>query len=143
MTAILTWYWADSVVLQIASSAEALKSYDLIAICPMTASTFQHACLTYSVASATTAHIICLDLQANQRLPFFLKPSLVRTAIKNGAVFEIRYCTLMKRGNGERARRNWWINAKEVVRASGGKGLIFTGGGSESQVRGPKDVINL
>ncbi|KAG8883362.1 hypothetical protein FRB97_006787 [Tulasnella sp. 331] len=127
----------------VTSNFDALKAYDLIALCPTTPTTFQHACLTYSVASPITAHIITFDLQANQRLPFFMKLSLVRTAIKNGAVFEIRYCTIVKKNAGERARRNWWINAKDVVRATGGKGLIFAGGGLESEVRAPTDVINL
>ncbi|KAG9003030.1 hypothetical protein FRB94_002850 [Tulasnella sp. JGI-2019a] len=127
----------------VASNTDALKAYDLIALCPTTPTTFQQACLTYSVASPLTAHVITFDLQANQRLPFFMKMSLVRTAMKNGAVFEIRYCTTIKRNSAERSRRNWWINAKEVVRATGGKGLVFTGGGLDSEVRAPKDVENL
>jgi ribonuclease P/MRP protein subunit RPP1 len=37
-----------------------------------------------------TAHIIALPL-THPRLPFNLKHTLVRTAIKNGAMFEINY----------------------------------------------------
>lgn len=129
---------------QVATNAEALRPYDIIALCPTTQSTFQQSCLTYSVASPVAAHIITFDLQANQRLGFFLKQSLVQTAIKNGAVFEIRYFTAVRRaGNNDRSRRNWWINAKEVVRATAGKGLVLSSGGSEAEVRGPQDVVNL
>ncbi|KAG8980241.1 hypothetical protein FRB90_007722 [Tulasnella sp. 427] len=124
-------------------NADILKSYDIIALCPTTATTFSLACLTHSVPSPIAAHIITFDLHSAPRLPFFLKLSTLKVAVKNGAVIEIPYFPIVKRGMGDQARRNWWSTAKEVVRVLGGKGLIFSGGGYEGDVRGAKDVINL
>lgn len=128
---------------QVNGNTEILKSYDIIALCPTTATTFSLACLTHSVPSPIAAHIITFDLHSAPRLPFFLKLSTLKVAVKNGAVFEIPYFPIVKRGMGDKARRNWWSTAKEVVRVLGGKGLIFAGGGYEGDVRGAKDVINL
>ncbi|KIO32222.1 hypothetical protein M407DRAFT_111828 [Tulasnella calospora MUT 4182] len=124
-------------------NTEVLKSYDIIALCPTTTTAFSLACLTHTVPSPIAAHIITFDLHSAPRLPFFLKLSTLKAAVKNGAVFEIPYFPVVKRGMGDRARRNWWSTAKEVVRVLGGKGLIFSGGGYEGDIRGPKDVINL
>jgi len=89
-------------------------------------------------------------------LPFYLKHTLVRTAIKNGAVFEINYAgaiggesevNLSSFGvsdSGVSAKRNWWAAAREVVRVGKGKGVIVSAGvGSEADYRGPKDIENL
>jgi len=77
----------------------------------------------------------------------------VRTAIKNGAVFEIAYAGALggdgdiSTGGGESgagAKRNWWAAARELVRVTKGKGLVVSGGvGAESDLRAPRDVGNL
>jgi ribonuclease P/MRP protein subunit RPP1 len=44
-----------------------------------------------------------------------------------------------------RYRQNWMTNAREIVRITGGKGVIFSsgpGGGAEG-MRSPADLINL
>jgi RNase P/RNase MRP subunit p30 len=65
---------------------------------------------------------------------------MVRTALRNGAVFEISYASALD----NTAKRNWWAAAREVVRVTKGKGLIVTGGGTEvANLRAPKDVGNL
>ncbi|KAG6370488.1 hypothetical protein JVT61DRAFT_11975 [Boletus reticuloceps] len=92
--------------------------YDLIA-----PATFSAACLTHSLASLLTAHIIALPLTL-PRLPFHLKHTLVRTAIiiKNGTVFEVNYAgalgdpesshaNLGVSDTGLTAKRNWWAAA--------------------------------
>ena len=103
-----------------------------------------------------TAHIIALPL-ALPRLPFHLKHTLVRTAIKNGAVFEVNYAGALgdpesshtslgvsDTGPGLTAKRNWWAAAREVVRVTKGKGIIVSGGIiDEGDYRGPGDIQNM
>ncbi|KDQ51850.1 hypothetical protein JAAARDRAFT_139587 [Jaapia argillacea MUCL 33604] len=131
------------------SNASLFNAYDLIALTPTTSSTFSSACLTHSVPSPLTAHIISIPLTL-PRLPFYLKHTLVRTAIKNGAVFEINYVGAMggdDGGGGEvgvGAKKNWWAAAREIVRVTKGKGIIVSGGvGNETDLRSPKDIGNL
>ena len=65
---------------------------------------------------------------------------MVRTALRNGAVFEIPYTSALD----STAKRNWWSTAREVVRVTKGKGLIVTGGGMDiADIRAPKDIGNL
>jgi len=65
---------------------------------------------------------------------------MVRTALRNGAVFEIPYTSALD----STAKRNWWATAREVVRVTKGKGLIVTGGGMDvADIRAPKDIGNL
>ncbi|KAL4066000.1 RNase P subunit p30-domain-containing protein, partial [Scleroderma citrinum] len=134
------------------ANASAVESYDLLSLVPTTAATFSLACLTHSLPSPLTAHVISLSL-TSPRLPFHLKHTLVRTAIKNGAVFEIDYVgALGETGgsafgvsdSGPSAKRNWWAAAREVVRVTKGKGIIVSGGVlAEADYRGTKDVQNL
>ncbi|KAG9050724.1 hypothetical protein FS837_003062 [Tulasnella sp. UAMH 9824] len=79
-------------------NTEVLKSYDIIALCPTTTTTFSLACLTHTVPSPIAAHIITFDLHSAPRLPFFLKLSTLKVAVKNGAAFEIPYFPIVKRG---------------------------------------------
>jgi ribonuclease P/MRP protein subunit RPP1 len=126
----------------------------LIAVVPTTAATFSLACLSFSVPSPQTAHIIALPLTL-PRLPF-LKHTLIRTAIKNGAVFEITYAGALggagepdlvdagAAGSGISAKRNWWAAARELTRVTKGRGLIVSGGVvEEADIRAPRDVGNL
>lgn len=81
---------------------------------------------------------------------------MVRTAIKNGAVFEITYVGALGGDNdpalgnvggnegGASAKRNWWAAAREVVRVTKGKGVIVTSGVTNvADLRAPRDVGNL
>ena len=128
-----------------------MQQYDLLSLLPTTATTFSLACLTHSLPSQLTTHIITLPLTL-PRLPFHLKHTLVRTAIKNGAVFEICYSgalggegdALIGSEGGASAKRNWWAAAREVVRVTKGKGIIVSGGvNSEPEYRAPKDIGNM
>jgi ribonuclease P/MRP protein subunit RPP1 len=75
----------------------------------------------------------------------------VRTAVKNGAAFEINYAGAFgEEADGSiseslaSAKRNWWASAREVVRVTKGKGLIVSGGvTNETALRAPRDVANL
>ncbi|KAJ3506699.1 hypothetical protein NLJ89_g6728 [Agrocybe chaxingu] len=131
------------------------NSYDLLALVPTTQTTFSLACLTHSLPSQLTAHVISLPLTL-PRLPYHLKHTLVRTAIKNGCVFEINYvgalggeqdATLVDADaaeSGPGAKRNWWAATRELIRVTKGKGLIISGGVVvEADIRPPRDVANL
>ncbi|KAG8680680.1 hypothetical protein FRC11_002137 [Ceratobasidium sp. 423] len=120
-----------------------LASYDIIALQPTTPNTFSLACLSHTQPSPTTAHIISIDAaSATPQLPFRMKPSMVRTAIRNGGVFEISYAGAL--ASDESARRNWWSGAREIARATKGKGLLLSGGAQvTSDLRAPMDAINL
>ena len=45
---------------------------------------------------------------------------------------------------GTSAKRNWWANAREVVRVTKGKGVLVSGGiVNDADLRGARDVANL
>lgn len=137
---------------QAPSSASLLASYDLLSLLPTTSTSFSLACLSHTAPSAHTAHIISLPLTL-PRLPFHLKHTQVRAALKNGVVFEIGYAGALGDlgmggvgggGGGEAGKRNWWAAAREVVRVTKGKGIVLGGGASEdASLRAPRDVANL
>lgn len=113
--------------------------YDIIALAPTTEGSFSLACLTHTLPSPLSAHVISVPLDV-PRLPFRMKHTMVRTALRNGAVFEIPYASALDSA----AKRNWWAAAREVVRVTKGKGLIVTGGGMDvADLRAPKDIGNL
>ncbi|KAI0055708.1 PHP domain-like protein [Artomyces pyxidatus] len=130
------------------ANASLVASYDLLALTATTEATFSLACLTHTLPSPLTTHIISLPLTL-PRLPFRLKHTLVRTALRNGAVFEITYSGAVRAGEGESSgnaatKRNWWAAAQEVVRVTKGKGIVLSGGAAEvAELRAPKDVGNL
>ncbi|KIK59690.1 hypothetical protein GYMLUDRAFT_168854 [Collybiopsis luxurians FD-317 M1] len=132
------------------------NSYDILSLIPTNQATFAVACLTHTLPSPLTTHVISIPLTL-PRFPFHLKHTLIRTAIKNGAVFEINYVgalggesdpVLIQAGvaetNGGSAKRNWWAAAQELVRVTKGKGLIVSGGVvAQADMRAPRDVANL
>lgn len=143
------------ILLQAPGNASLFKPYDIIALAPTTATSFSLACLTHTVPSPITAHIISVPLTL-PRIPYNLKHTLVRTALKNGAVFEISYSgalggegdpTVSLIGGAESgvsAKRNWWAAAREVIRVTKGKGVVITGGTvNQPDIRPPRDIINL
>jgi len=74
----------------------------------------------------------------------------MRTAIKNGAVFEMNYSGAFgsdpdgSETVGAATKRNWWAAAREVIRVTKGKGVVVSGGiTNESDLRAPRDIINL
>lgn len=129
-----------------------VASYDILSLLPTTQSSLSLACLTHTVPSPLTTHVIALPLSL-PRLPFRLKHTLIRAALKNGAVFELSYGGALgaeadpSGGLGEGgagAKRNWWANAREVVRVTKGKGVLVSGGVvNDADLRGARDVANL
>lgn len=139
----------DPLSRQASSSSMIFAGYDIIALTPTTPGTLSVACLTHSQPSALTAHVISLPLTL-PRLPFHLKHTLIRTAIKNGVVFELNYSGAFGSDPdgletvSTAIKRNWWAAAREVVRVTKGKGLIVSGGvTNEPDVRAPRDITNL
>jgi len=105
--------------------------------------------------SALTAHIIAIPLTL-PRLPYHLKHTLIRTALKNGTVFEVNYvgavggeqdAVIADAGaaeSGTSAKRNWWACTRELLRVTKGRGVILSGGVvSDGDARPPRDVANL
>jgi ribonuclease P/MRP protein subunit RPP1 len=85
-----------------------------------------------------------------------MKHTLIRTAIKNGAVFEINYVGALggendsilveadAAENGPNAKRNWWASSRELVRVTKGRSIVVSGGiVNEADLRAPRDVANL
>jgi len=125
--------------LQTNAQSNLFSPYDIIALAPTTEGSFSLACLTHTQPSPLSAHVISVPLEV-PRLPFRMKHTMVRTALRNGAVFEIPYAGALDSST----KRNWWAAAREVVRVTKGKGLIVTGGGMDvADLRAPKDTGNL
>lgn len=119
-----------------------LSSYDILAVQPFTSGTFSAACLTLSVPSQITTHIISIPISHAARLPFYLKHTLVRTAISNGSFFEIDYAGALTSDDSE--RKFWWGGIREVIRVTKGKGLLLSGGiEADKDARAPRDAANL
>lgn len=135
------------------ASTPFLQTYDIVSLVPLTIGALSLACLTHSQPSPITAHIIALPLSL-PRLPYHLKHTLVRTAKKNGAVFEINYGGALgasaeeweagEIGGAVGERRNWWATTREIVRVTKGKGIVVSSGVTKAgELRAPKDIENL
>ncbi|KZT06706.1 PHP domain-like protein [Laetiporus sulphureus 93-53] len=134
------------------ANASLFAPYDIISLLPTTAKSFFLACDKGTEPSPLTAHIIALPLTL-PRLPFYLKHTMVRKAIKQGAVFEIQYAGALGAEvdlggiggeGGTGAKRNWWAAAREVIRVTNGKGVVVSGGVlNDADLRAPRDVANL
>jgi len=110
-----------------------LGSYDVVALQPTSDRTFQQAC------SVLDGDLITMDL--TQRMPFRLKPPLVKAALQRGLLFEVCYAGLL-RGGG--ARRQLIGQATALVRAVGAKGVVLSGAAARAtELRGALDVANL
>ncbi|KAJ8751298.1 hypothetical protein K2173_016480 [Erythroxylum novogranatense] len=110
-----------------------LKSYDLVAVRPLNQNAFDHACEKAEV------HIISIDFA--EKLPFRLKPHMIKTALERGVYFEIMYSDLIV---DVQVRRQMIPNAKLLVDWTRGKSLILSSGASSvNELRGPYDVANL
>lgn len=135
----------------VAANSNTLLQYDLLAVMPLTENGFQHACITMSELKPFSVDIISLDLAAAPRLPFHLKRSTVGAALANGVVFEITYgavtdISLSAAGNQDlaAARRNVFSGAREILRATNGKGVIISSAAMDILgLRAPYDVLNM
>ncbi|TIC26363.1 PHP domain-like protein [Wallemia mellicola] len=129
---------------QISQAASSVFSgYDILAVKVVGPNSFNNACLNMAAPSPFAINIIQIDLSANTRLPFFFKRNTAGKAISDGAFFEICYGGALD-GSNEYGRRNLIAGVKEIVRVTGGKGIIFSSNVKNAlHLRSPYDVINL
>lgn len=131
-----------------ATNQSGLMTYDLLSAQPNNDTSFSALCLSMTELKPISIDIISLDFASSPRPPFFMRRSLVHTAIANGAVFEICYARTVHRGRGDdnavKARRNIISATRELLRVTNGRGVILSSGTSDLLgLRGPYDVINL
>ena len=88
----------------------------------------------------TDASLISVDLTV--RHPFHFKHSLVRAAINRGVRFEMCYAPAIL-SSDMKARRNLITNATELIRVTGGRGLVFSSEAKSAVgLRAPADLVN-
>ncbi|CAN4101732.1 unnamed protein product [Withania somnifera] len=110
-----------------------MKSYDIVAVRPLNQQAFEKACQVSEV------DIIAIDF--SDKLPFRLKQSMVKDAIRRGVYFEITYSSLIL---DAQMRRETISNAKLLVDWTRGKNLLLSSAApSVTELRGPYDVANL
>jgi ribonuclease P/MRP protein subunit RPP1 len=111
------------------------QHYDLVAVRPTDERTLQQACHSLDV------DIISLDL--TRRFDSHFKFPMLGAAISRGIKIELCYSQGIMTSDPS-AKRNLISNATQLIRATRGRGLIFS---SEAKsvlgIRAPSDVINL
>ncbi|ODO06142.1 hypothetical protein L198_01374 [Cryptococcus wingfieldii CBS 7118] len=134
-----------------AANTQALRAYDILSVAPTTEKSFQLACTDLSNPGPNQISIITLPLH-ERPFTFRFNHKQMRQASRNGAVFELLYSAALfpppstPPDIARRYRQNFLSNAREVVRITGGKGIIFSSGpssGNEASLRGCLDVVNL
>lgn len=126
---------------------------NLLSVIPTSASAFSHVCLSLSAPSAFSPSLITIDPSLSPRLPFPLKRGLVSTILRAGIRIEIIMRGIVRQddpvgmgpaGGASMRRRNWIAGAREIVRATGGKGVVLSSGAMKAgEMRGTEDLINL
>ncbi|KAK5467658.1 RNA-binding RNA processing protein rpp1 [Exophiala xenobiotica] len=110
-------------------------AYNLLALRPTTEKALQLCC--------TSLECDLISLDFTQRLTYPLKFTTVAGALNRGVRFEICYAPGISSSTSD-ARRNLISGATALIRATRGRGIIFS---SEARnalgLRGPHDVINL
>ncbi|BEI83538.1 hypothetical protein CcaverHIS002_0401420 [Cutaneotrichosporon cavernicola] len=133
-----------------ASNTLALRDYDILSCYVGSDKALQRACTDLSVPGPNQLAIITVPLH-ERPYHFRLNSKQIRQAHRNGVVFEILYAAGLFPPRStppevaKQYRQNFLSNARELVRVTGGKGIIFSSGpgGSDESLRGPLDVVNL
>ncbi|GAA5907473.1 hypothetical protein JCM6882_003870 [Rhodosporidiobolus microsporus] len=123
----------------------------LLSVTPLTLTSFSHVALSLSPPSPFAPTLITLDPSASPRLPFPLKRGLISSLSRAGVSFELVLRGVTRAdeageqpGEAGRRRRNWIAGAREVVRATEGKGVVVSSGAHRAgEMRGSEDLINL
>ncbi|NP_001145751.1 uncharacterized protein LOC100279258 [Zea mays] len=122
------------------SAARLLRTYDLVAARPLTQAAFDHLCQT--PLSAQHLDLISIDFSSHGKMPFRIKPPMLKLALQKGLHFEIAYSPLLSTDVND--KRNLIAQVKLLVDWTKGKNLIISSAAhTASQIRGPYDVINL
>ncbi|KIR37021.1 hypothetical protein I352_00333 [Cryptococcus deuterogattii MMRL2647] len=133
-----------------AQNTSALRNYDILSVSPTTDKSFQLACTDLSNPGPNQISIITLPLH-ERAFTFRFNRKQMRQAQRNGVVFELVYSAALFPPAStpvevaRRFRQNFLSNAREVIRITGGKSVIFSSGpgGSENGLRGCLDIVNL
>ncbi|GAA5984584.1 hypothetical protein JCM10908_003411 [Rhodotorula pacifica] len=123
----------------------------LLSVSPTNLSSFSHIALSVAPPSPFAPTLITLDPSLSPRLPFPLKRGMISTLSRTGVGFELvlRGVTRLdlpgeQPGEAGKRRRNWIAGAREVVRATEGKGVVISSGAVKAgEMRGTEDLINL
>ncbi|GAA5824734.1 hypothetical protein JCM11251_005319 [Rhodosporidiobolus azoricus] len=123
----------------------------LLSVTPTTLTSFSHVALSLSPPSPFAPTLITLDPSLSPRLPFPLKRGLISSLARAGVGFELILRGVTRAdeageqpGETGRRRRNWIAGAREVVRATEGKGVVVSSGAHKAgEMRGSEDLINL
>lgn len=111
-----------------------MKTYDLIAMRPLTDKAFSNVCLSLDIP------IISIDL--TQYLEFIFRPKPCMAAVSRGVRFEINYAQALNADS--RGRANFISNATNLIRATRGRGIMLSSEAKSAlQLRAPADVVNL
>ncbi|KAL0210766.1 hypothetical protein P9112_009064 [Eukaryota sp. TZLM1-RC] len=115
-----------------------LRGYDLVAVRPTTEDTFRLACGELEV------DVISIDL--SQRLPFHLKHTQLKQALKRGVYFEIIYFNLLMDPDNSfnTPRMNFISNVSQLLSVTKGQNCFFSSGSRDPfDLRAPFDIMNL
>ncbi|GAA5853253.1 hypothetical protein JCM8547_000256 [Rhodosporidiobolus lusitaniae] len=123
----------------------------LLSVSPTTLTSFSHVALSLSPPSTFSPTLVTLDPSLSPRLPFPLKRGLISSLSRAGVGFELILRGVTRQdevgeqpGEAGRRRRNWIAGAREVVRATEGKGVVVSSGAVRpGEMRGTEDLINL
>ncbi|PIA16140.1 PHP domain-like protein, partial [Coemansia reversa NRRL 1564] len=109
--------------------------YDVVAVQPASEKIMLAACSGVWDA----VDMVALDMGA--RWGFFAKHKTVGQALANGLSLEIAYWPALADAT---TRQQWVSNAAGVVRATRGRGLVWTSGARQAlDLRTPYDIANL
>lgn len=111
---------------------QTFPSFHLLSVSPQNLQQFHQAC------SAWEIDLITLDVSS--RLPYQIKHTSISCALQRGIYFEV---PIGKAFVDAATRRNTIAIARDLVRVSKGKNIIFTTGSTGWRGRGVADIINL
>ncbi|KAJ1842857.1 RNA-binding RNA processing protein rpp1 [Coemansia sp. RSA 2708] len=116
-------------------TAATAGAYDVVAVQPMSDKMLLAACN----GSWETVDMVALDM--GQRWGFIAKHKVVAQALALGVSLEVTYGPAL---SDAQTRQQWVNNAAAIVRATRGKGLVWTGGVRQPRdLRAPYDIVNL
>ncbi|KAI9638347.1 RNase P subunit p30-domain-containing protein [Dioszegia hungarica] len=144
----------------VGANTDVFRNYDIISCQPTNDKALQLACTDLSNPGPNQLSIITLPLH-ERPYHFRLNRKQIKQAQRNGVVvglviplagliilatsIPLTIFHFQMHKTARRYRQNWMSNAREIVRITGGKGVIISSGpgGGPASVRGPADLVNL
>ncbi|KAJ2804647.1 RNA-binding RNA processing protein rpp1 [Coemansia guatemalensis] len=119
----------------LSSSGPTANEYDVVAVQPASEKILLSACS----GAWDAVDLVALDMGA--RWGFFAKHKTVGQALANGLSLEVAYRPALVDAT---TRQQWVSNTAGVVRATRGRGLVWTSGARQAlDLRTPYDIANL